>query len=128
MEHKKKGFPADAFGARRAPALMLLLALIVTGGVLAQKRNGIGAQYSAVVGPTQSSPIALSSDEEFLVNVNPDVDTITIFRALPHKTKVDEIKVGDEPNSVAIHPDGRTAYVANTLDGTVSVVDLTPRK
>src|SRR5262249_32493498 len=64
----------------------------------------------------------------FLVNVNPDVDTITIFRALPHKTKVEEVKVGRQPSSVAIHPDGSTAYVANTRDGTVSVVDLIPRK
>ena len=60
--------------------------------------------------------------------MNPAVDTITIFRGLPHKTKVDEIAVGKNPNSIAIHPDGRTAYVANTRDGTVSIVDLTPRK
>jgi YVTN family beta-propeller protein len=33
------------------------------------------------------------------------------------------IPVGADPDSVAISPDGRTAYVSNELDGTVSVIE-----
>ena len=35
-----------------------------------------------------------------------------------------EVAVGKEPNGVAIAPDGLHAYVANTLDGTVSVLAI----
>src|SRR5262249_34390729 len=34
------------------------------------------------------------------------------------------VGVGREPNSVAVHPNNAKAYVANSLEGTVSVVDL----
>jgi len=108
--------------------MSLILVLIASGAMLAQKDNGASGKKSTLTGPSQSSPIALSRDEDFLVNVNPDADSITIFRALPHKTKVDEIAVGGAPKSVAIHPDGRFAYVANSRDGSVSVVQLTSRK
>ena len=37
------------------------------------------------------------------------------------------IVVGTQPLAVAIAPDGRYAYVTNFLDGTVSVIDITPR-
>lgn len=33
------------------------------------------------------------------------------------------IPVGGDPDSVAISPDGRTAYVSNEIDGTVSVIE-----
>ncbi|MFT3863782.1 MAG: PKD domain-containing protein [Solirubrobacterales bacterium] len=33
------------------------------------------------------------------------------------------IQVGADPDSVAISPDGRTAYVSNEIDGTVSVIE-----
>jgi YVTN family beta-propeller protein len=33
------------------------------------------------------------------------------------------LTVGGEPSGVAVTPDGRTAYVANADDGTVSVID-----
>jgi DNA-binding beta-propeller fold protein YncE len=83
----------------------------------------------ALAGPRQSSPIAISPDQTLLVTVNPDVDTITIFKGLDKTkpTKAAEIAVGHDPVSVAIAPDNR-AFVANALDGTVSVVDLVARE
>src|SRR2546426_1475793 len=73
----------------------------------------------------QSSAIALTSDDGLLVSVNPDDDSITVFDVSSDTpAKLDEIKVGKEPNSVAIHPDDTRAYVANTVSGTVSIVDL----
>jgi YVTN family beta-propeller protein len=80
-----------------------------------------------LVGPTHSSPIALAANDAFLVNVNPEADTISVFSVLPEPTKLAEVTVGGDPSSVAIHPDSVTAYVANARDGTVSVVDLQSR-
>src|SRR6266849_3696948 len=64
--------------------------------------------------PRQSSPIALTSDDRLLVNVNPDADTVTVFDvSTDTPVKLHEIKVGRDPTSVAIHPDNIRAYVAN---------------
>lgn len=82
-------------------------------------------------GPSQSSPIALTEDARLLVNVNPEANSISVFNftaAGNLRGKPKEITVGRDPNSVALHPDGTKAYVANSLDGTVSVVDLTTFK
>jgi YVTN family beta-propeller protein len=71
--------------------------------------------------------IATSGNDLFLVNVNPSANSVTVFLAhprLPAPVKYVEIGVGRDPSSVAIHPNNTTAYVANALDGTVSVVDL----
>lgn len=80
--------------------------------------------------PRQSSVIVLSDDGSRLVNVNPDLNSISIFSVItPDKLSLpNEVAVGGDPSSVAIHPDNRTAYVANARDGTVSVVDLVLRK
>jgi YVTN family beta-propeller protein len=37
-------------------------------------------------------------------------------------TRLAEVRVGDEPNGVAILPNGSRAYAANTVSGTVSVI------
>jgi len=76
-------------------------------------------------GPRQSSPIALSSNDHVLVNVNPDANTVSVFDVTGNAPlKIAEITVGVEPNSVAIHPSLPVAYVANSFDGTVSIVNL----
>ncbi len=107
----------------RAVAFVVVpIVLALTSAVVAQRSSGVAAQLQ---GPSQSSPIALSQDEQFLVNVNPDADSITIFQGVDHKTKAAEVPVGHRPVSVAIHPNNLCAYVANSKDGTVSVVDLT---
>jgi YVTN family beta-propeller protein len=82
----------------------------------------------ASAAPQQSSPIAISPDQTLLVVVNPDVNTITVFKKLdkPKPSKAAEIAVGHDPVSVAITQDNR-AFVANAADGTVSVVDLGER-
>jgi len=75
--------------------------------------------------PTQSSPIALSSNDAVLVNVNPDNNSVSVFDLTPSTiVKRTEIAVGKDPNSVAIHPSNGKAYVANSFDGTISVLNL----
>ena len=77
--------------------------------------------------PNRSTPIAISASS-LLVSVNPDTNTITVFDAsAATPVKLGEVTVGREPSSVAISPDGTTAFVANAADGTVSVVDLATR-
>ncbi len=85
----------------------------------------LGCVYRPKPGPgsARSSPIALSCDGVILVNVNPDNNSISVFdTSYPTLFFVTEVPVGRDPRSVAI-ADAR-AFVANSQDGTVSVVDL----
>ena len=54
--------------------------------------------------------------------VNPDDDSVTFFDVRHDRNARLGNIVGKEPNSVAVLPDGRQAYLANTVSGTVSVV------
>jgi len=75
-------------------------------------------------GPISSQPLDLTADGESLLVVNPDNNSLTIFDVKKDKKirRVDEVPVGIEPNGVAVLPGGKTAYVANTISGTVSVI------
>lgn len=74
----------------------------------------------------KSGPIAITPDGDTVVAVNTDVDTVTIFTVNGDGslTLAREVEVGREPRSVALLPNGNWAYVANTVDGTVSVINL----
>ena len=83
------------------------------------------APSATAIGPRQSGPIALSADDSTLVNVNPEANTISVFDTSSSTlVKLGEVKVGRDPESVAVQPDGTLAYVANSFDGTLSVVNL----
>src|SRR5207342_161977 len=65
----------------------------------------------------------ITHDDEFVWSVNPDNDSVSVFRvASDANTKVAEITVGKEPWCVAITPDDEKAYVTNMASGTVSVI------
>lgn len=82
------------------------------------------AQVGRFAGPTASQTLALSADDSILVVANPDNDSVTVFEVRGDANrKMGEIKVGKEPNGVAVHPSGAPAYVANSVSGTISVVD-----
>jgi YVTN family beta-propeller protein len=73
---------------------------------------------------TRSSPIAITHDDDFVWSVNPDNDSVSVFRVVNDaNTKVAEIPVGKEPWCVAITPDDAKAYVTNMASGTVSVIN-----
>jgi YVTN family beta-propeller protein len=83
--------------------------------------------------PTRSTTIALTSDEQRLVVVNREANSISIIRVKNANgkdvsNKIDEIPVGEEPRCVAIHPSDRAAYVTNAISGTISVVNLDQRR
>jgi YVTN family beta-propeller protein len=67
---------------------------------------------------SRSSTIAITDDDAFVVMVNPQDDSISIFDT--GNLDETEVPVGDEPSSVVIHPDGDTIFVANRADATVS--------
>ena len=74
--------------------------------------------------PTTSSPIALSNDKAFVWVVNPDEDSVSVINA-GTDALVFRLTVGDEPQSIALDPDGEYAYVANAADNSVTVIRVT---
>jgi len=91
------------------------------------------AYTKADAAPTRSTTIALTSDEQRLVVVNREANSVSIIRVKNANgkdvsNKIDEIPVGEEPRCVAIHPSDRAAYVTNAISGTISVVNLNQRR
>ncbi len=77
---------------------------------------------------TRSSPIAITHDDRFVWSVNPDNDSVSVFRVNEDANqKVADIRVGKEPWCVAITPDDRKVYVTNMASGTVTVIDARRR-
>jgi YVTN family beta-propeller protein len=110
----------------RRLTLSRLAALCLTAFVTV---TGKAQNATRFLTPTQSSSIAISGNDRILVNTNPEANSVSVFDvAADVPNKLAEIKVGREPASVAITPDGTRAFVANALDGTVTPVDLVKRK
>jgi YVTN family beta-propeller protein len=74
--------------------------------------------------PTTSSLIALSNDKAWVWSVNPDDDSVSVINASTD-TLVFRLSVGDEPQSIALDPDGEYAYVASAADNSVTVIRVT---
>src|SRR4030095_10002622 len=73
--------------------------------------------------PTYSSPIAISANDHLVWVVNPSDDSVSVIRP-DINTVIAEITVGDEPQSIALTPDNLTAFVANTADNSISVINV----
>lgn len=73
---------------------------------------GVGLPFDAVVTP----------DGEELWVLNAASNDITVVD-LTKRQLVAHIEVGDNPRGIVLSPYGSTAYVNNTLAGTVSVID-----
>ncbi|MBI4604687.1 MAG: beta-propeller fold lactonase family protein [Planctomycetes bacterium] len=67
---------------------------------------------------SRSSTIALSDDGSLVVTVNPEDDSVSIFSTADN-SRLARVVTGDEPSSVVIHPDSKTAFVANRASATV---------
>jgi YVTN family beta-propeller protein len=91
------------------------LALALTAPAAAQ-----AARFSA---PTYSSPITMSADGRLIWVVNPGGDQVVVIGANSNRV-LRRINVGDEPQGVAVDPNNRYAYVANTAEGTVTVIRI----
>jgi YVTN family beta-propeller protein len=100
---------------RRAYACALAFVLLLAVPGLASARS-----FSA---PTYSSPIAKSANGKLIWVVNPGGDNVVVIGANSNKV-LRRISVGDEPQGVAVDPNNKYAYVANTAEGTVTVIRI----
>src|SRR2546430_2767090 len=73
--------------------------------------------------PTTSSPIAISLNDRLIWSVNPADDSVSVIRP-DNNTRITKITVGDEPQSVALTPDGQWAYVANAAGNSVTTIRI----
>jgi len=71
--------------------------------------------------PTNSSPIAISQNGNYVWSVNPDDDSVSVIRTADD-VEVARVRVGESPQSVALDPNDNYAYVANAADNSVSVI------
>jgi YVTN family beta-propeller protein len=78
------------------------------------------------VNSNKSSPIDITPDGAKIVAANIDTNTVSFFEVADdgRLTKLQEVAVGTEPRSVATLVGQPWAYVANTVSGTVSVIDV----
>ncbi len=106
--------------------IALASATLLTATVFVVRQSPLAAQPAArFEGPTSSQPLALSASGEFLVAANPDNNSVSFFDLRADRNRrVATVPVQSEPNGVAFLPNGSRAYVANTVSGTVSVINL----
>jgi YVTN family beta-propeller protein len=94
---------------------VIALALLLTAPA-----SALAAKFSA---PTYSSPITMSADGRLIWVVNPGGDQVVVIGASSNRV-LRRINVGDEPQGVAVDPNNRYAYVANTAEGTVTIIRI----
>ena len=116
---------------RKLNALLVVLAVAAGTTLIASPRQATSQPPPLVTrfaGPTSSQPLALTGDDAFLLVVNPDNNTLTVFDVRADRNrKAFELPTQVEPNGVAVLPDGSKAYVANTVSGTVTVFRMNLR-
>ncbi len=117
MQEKRK----EVWSARLG--VIAMTALLGVTYVIVQQEPVIAQNPVArFAGPTSSQPIALDATGSIMVVVNPDTNSFTLFEVGADKNKkVIEQSTSEEPNGIAISPDGNRIYVANTVAGTVSI-------
>jgi YVTN family beta-propeller protein len=96
------------------------------GRVNAEKTNQISQvpTTTAFNHPTNSSPIALSADNRLLWVVNPKDNSVSVIRT-DQNTVITKIPVGVDPESVALDPADRFAFVANAGSNSVTIIKIT---
>jgi len=106
-----------------APAAAPARATAAAPAVAAAARRARRVRHHSFPGPTYSSPITMSRDGRLVWVVNPATDTVSVIwtRAL---RVIATIKVGDEPQSVAVDPDNRYAFVADAAASSVTVIRI----
>lgn len=107
---------------------LVIVALVIIVRVSPSLRELLpfaAAAAGPFAGPTSSQPIALTADDGLLAVVNPDNNSVTFFDVRGDvNQKLAEVPVQTEPNGVAFSRAGDRAYVANTVSGTVSVINI----
>src|SRR5919108_6352259 len=113
---------ANPMNRQRRNLRRLIIGAVVAAVAFSMVPGSAGARRFSK--PTYSSPITLSRDGKFLWVVNPGADSVSVIYTKTNKV-IKRIKVGDEPQSVAVDPNNRYAYVANAAAGSVTVIRIT---
>ena len=114
------------FNPRSVIAVVGCLVVLIVGSLVPMQ----SVKSATLPTPSRSTTIALTSDDQKLVVVNRDSNSVSVIQVrvplLSSDTanKLAEIPVGLEPRCVALSPDDREAYVTNAVSGTVSVIDV----
>jgi YVTN family beta-propeller protein len=111
----ERGHVASQFGGLIRLDLLTLFGQGPEGGVLFHE-----TPEAVAYAPDQERFYAVTHD-------GPLVGRLRIFVAGPAGGLVGTVTVGSVPEALGIRPDGERVYVANTGDGTVSVVDPAAR-
>jgi YVTN family beta-propeller protein len=114
MNYLATSTPSLAPWLRRAP-------LIAAGLLLLDAAPDVSATTWGR--PTYSSPVAISLNDRLIFAVNPSDDSVAVIRP-DNNTRITKITVGDEPQSIALTPNGQHAYVANAAGNSVSVIQI----
>src|SRR5215510_6500571 len=116
---------------RRTWFIAIILTFVAAGLVVGATRRGQtepAPRGKRDARPSHSSTIALTPNDQRLVVLNRESNSVSIIRVRDVKNdvaiKLAEVPVGLEPRCVAVSPNGNEAYVTNALSGTVSVVDV----
>ncbi len=80
-------------------------------------------EHSSFMSP-HTRPIVISGSHVFVVNT--PADTVDVIAVRSRKI-VARVKVGIDPVSVALRPDGNELWVANHISDSVSVIDTDPK-
>lgn len=104
--------------------MLLVFGLSALSGYLDRAAVATAQTIDVFTGPTTSSPIMLSQNNQLLWVVNPDDDSVSVIRTDTNQV-IKKITVGDEPQSVAVDPNNQFVYVANAASNTVTVIKIT---
>jgi len=89
---------------------------------LAIDEEALASTRAILKRPSKSGTVAITGDDQYVLMVNPEADSVSIFATGGSSTSASrtaKVTTGDEPSAVVIHPDDDTAYVANRAAATV---------
>jgi YVTN family beta-propeller protein len=75
------------------------------------------------VGLPWAAALTKADTELWVVNAASNDISVVDIRNPTQPKRTAHIPVGDNPRGIAVSPDGKTAYINNSLDGTISVID-----
>lgn len=119
-KQRKRGIVGATVGGGLLFATLGLVLTVAEPGTI--RAQDVAAE-AAFARATYSSPIAMSSDNKLVWSVNPGGNSVSVIRT-DNNMLITNIEVGEEPQSVALDPGNRYAYVANAADNSVTVIKI----